>query len=374
MAKKKAHYEVVFMPWADLHKEYEVGPFCIVPWKKMAVRNKAVKQFLDRYFERHIDHFGKAVDGIAVLVVDRSFAPVPRHVVGKARAAIDMFIFATIAPGVVAAVRSGQRNLAPPTADAYQLVLQKFDPSDDTIAVTVGGTTNAGRLGNMMIHKPWDVGGSCGFPDDGLLQGLGHLLKGRVKANVRKRLSRSLEWFRLAHVTGDGASLFTKAVMMSTAFEILFQIPDGPGKTSKFIDAVEAQVKRTDTVSDTRTITRGARTWTRTHSLPGWWADDFYDLRSRVVHGDPVEIERLRYKRWVSHLIVADVVFWQSMVEQLYSLRCFGADLRRMSREYDRMCPDKQPGWHEQELKDWLLGFDDVSRSLGWRPKKNGKK
>lgn len=361
------------MPWADLHQEYALGPFRFVPWSRATVGNRRVKEFLDRYFRRHVDHFGKPVKGVAIVTTDGSFAPLSKRVIERARAAADMFVFAVIAPDVAAAVCSSNRNLVPPTAEAYQLFLQRFDPSDDTIADTAGSSMHAGQVEKMLFQKPRDVGVFAGCPDDDLLQGLGRLLKGKVKANVRERLCRSLEWFRLAHITGDGASPFTKAVMMSTAFEILFQIPDGLGKTKAFVQAVKSQMARPDTKTETRTITfkRGkkkGRTESIARSLPGWWAHEFYNLRSRVVHGDPVKHEDLRYRQWISHLIVADVVFWQCMVEQLYDLRCIGADVRRLSRRHDRVCPDEEPGWYEKELKDSRLGFDELSSGLGWRP------
>lgn len=360
MSKKPA-YEILFMPWADLHQEYSCGPFRFVPWSRATVRNAKVKKFLDRYFKRHVDDCGNPVDGVAIVTTDASFEPLSKRLIEQARAAVDMFVFAAIAPGVAAGVRSDNPSLGPPTADAYKLFLQRFDPSDDTIAVTVGSSTHVSRVERMVFHKPLDVGASAGFPDHHLFQGLARLLTRKVKADVRKRLCRSLEWFRLAHAGGDDVSLFSKAVMMATAFEILFRIPEGPGKTRNFITAVEKQLNRQDTLKATRTVSRKAKTFDRTQTLPGWWADDFYDLRSRVVHGDPVDVRRLRYERWISHLIVADLVFWQSLVQELRTLECCPADVRGVYRTGGR------------EFVDSMLGFQRVNQKLGWRPMKTKK-
>jgi hypothetical protein len=291
----------------------------------------------------------------------------------KARLAADILLFSAVYPDVKAAVRGDNRNMAPPTADRFQLVNQSFTPGDRSFAVHSGGSIHVGQIGNLTVTRPWDLGG-IGLPDDDLLQGLRRLFRRNVKADIRERVARSLEWFRLAHASGDAASALTKLVMMTTAFEILLQIPEGLGKTAKFIQAIESRLRRPQTKSETRLVPvkvgkKKGSTKSVTRSLPGWWADDFYDLRSRVVHGDPINLRRLKYKRWPTHLIVADVVFGECLVKELYDLRLFGHDIRRCSRRYDRLCPDQPSGWHERDLKDWLLGDCETHEQLGWLPK-----
>jgi hypothetical protein len=357
------------MPWAGLGKQTIVGRFTMIPWPKCTLPNQALHAFLDRLFSRYIDHYGQPVRTITVVLRGNTFTPLSSGVHESARRAADALLFSVIAPGVQAAVTSNNPSLVPPTADAYQLVSQCFQLGDDTIAVRVGGSVHAANVDRLTIPKPWDVGGSCGFPDEKLLAALGELLHTRKLAAVRERLFSSLEWFRLAHTVGDGSSSFTRAVMLATAFEVLFSLPRHQ-KTKQFIAEVERRLVRPGTRKKT------ALDYTRhqhSYSLPGWWAHDFYDLRSRIVHGDPLKLSMLRYRNWVTHLIVADLVFWQCVATELYSLKLLGNTIRKLSKDYDRLCPNQPAGWHEQDLIDMFLHFKEVHRALGWLPKARKK-
>lgn len=361
--------EVMFMPWADQQKDHVIGPFRSRAWDKSRVSNSCVAEHLDRYFKGYIDAYGKPVSTITILSNSDDFSPVPESTMEAARFAVDMLIFSAIYFGVKTSVRNDTPNMPPPTADRFQLVKQRFTPGDKSFAITTGGTMHAGQIGKLRVTCPLDVGG-LGFPDEKLLHGLAGLFDQRVNQDTRERFKRSLEWFRLAHPSGDGVSDLAKIVMMSTAFEFLFQIPDGLGKTNKFIQAVEDRICRPQTKRLTRSIPIkvGKKAGTSklvTHSLPGWWANDFYDLRSRVVHGDVVPMSRLKYRRWLTHLIVADLVFGECIERELYKLGLIGRDIREIFRSHEGNITNEL----EQSMTDWILGHWEIHHKLGWTTK-----
>lgn len=83
---------------------------------------------------------------------------------------------------------------------------------------------------------------------------------------------------------------------------------------------------------------------TRTHesgrvfdlSLPACWVWDFYNLRSRIVHGDQVQAQELVFGDWITHLIVADLMFLLCMQAVLFDLRFLGDDVRQNAAELRR--------------------------------------
>ncbi len=357
-------YEVLFMPWAGLGQPYRIGPFSFVPWSKMEDVATEVKAYLDPYFLRHVDHFGRPVDSITLLVRDgRDFSCDPYPSYEHPAAAVDAMYFAIAGPTVAAAVSENNDSLAPPTADGFELLRQNFRAGDSDVKVCVGGSSHVAKISTLTFPQPWDLGGTSCFPCDELLEGLGKLFDPTTDHQIRDRIFRSLEWFRLAHVGGPTASLMSRIVMISTALEILLQIPDGPGKTERFIDAVEGRLNRTTTLSETRSVcihvgkNRG-KPRSVTHTLPGWWANKFYDLRSRIVHGDDIVPEQLRYEGWVSHQIVAAVVFWQCIKYELFNLGFIGQDIR-----------DTRAGPYGELLAPLLVndffGYD-THRTLKW--------
>lgn len=167
----------------------------------------------------------------------------------------------------------------------------------------------------------------------------------------------------MAKVEDDQVSVLSRAVMVATAFEILLEFPP-QGKRRHFVEYVEREVAEP-----------GCRRGARTHengrvydlSLAGCWAWDFYNLRSRIVHGDPVQAQDLIFREWITHLIVADLVFLLCMRSLLFELRVLGDSLRRDAAELRDIAGAKDPvaDW-ERQLARSHFGHRDVHRTLGW--------
>jgi hypothetical protein len=363
--KLQSANKVLFMPWADLGQPLTLGPVTFTPWPEVNVHDSAVRQWLDRYFSRHLDPWGKPVRTVTLVSPGPpDFRPLWSEFTEDARRAVDALVFSIVCPSVRAAVTSDNRSLAPPTADRYQLLMERFSPGDDSIPVCVGGMRSVGSLDRITMPRPWDVGGSACLPDDELVGGFGKMFDSGFPADVRERVFRSLEWFRFAHTVGDGASDYSKVVMMPTAFEILLEFPDD-GKKRHFVQCAESKLKRDDTFAGIRHDRNGRP---HTISLPACWAIDFYELRSRIVHGDPVKGEDLCFDRWISHLIVADLVFWQFLVEDMFARKLVGASIREIASNHHQVCRNEPFDEIACRYKDDLLGFKETHQVLGWRP------
>lgn len=332
-------YEVQFMPWADLGQVYKVGPYSFSPWSSMQIEDQGVRTYLTDYFARHVDHNGKPVNSVAILLKEGcDFRPTVRLPHEHPVAAANVLLFSIVGPTVIAAVSANNRSVSPPTANRFELLQQNFRPADADVLVRSGGSSHVANISKITFPQPWDLGGSACYPCEELLNGLGRLFDPTFSNDIRTRMFRSLEWFRLAHMGDETMSDLSRAVMMATAFEILFQIPDGPGKTQHFISAIESRIVQLSSLSETRQVAikigkKKGQLQSVTHTLPGWWADKFYDLRSRIVHGDDVIPEQLRYEGWISHLIVADVVLFQCIKQELFGLGLIGDDLHKMQAD-----------------------------------------
>jgi len=77
--------------------------------------------------------------------------------------------------------------------------------------------------------------------------------------------------------------------MMATAFEF----PRNE-KRKHFVEHMERENRTPEFRTDTRTDNSGK---THTLSLVGCWAWDFYELRSRIVHGEPPRATQRRIAR-----------------------------------------------------------------------------
>lgn len=357
-------YQVLFMPWAGLGQMYKLGPFSFVPWSKMERVAPEIKAYLDPYFQRHVDHFGRPVNSINLLIRDgHDFSCDASLSHERPSTAVDAMFFAIAGPTVAAAVSDDNDGLAPPTADAFDLIRQNFRAGDSDVMIRSGGSGHLAKISALTIPQPWDLGGKVWFPSDELLEGFGKLFDPSIDGEdpetsntrkVRDRIFRSLEWFRLAHKGGEATSDFARIVMMSTAFEILLDFPENL-KRQHFIDVVDRRLRQLDSII---VKVRGPNNQERDVCAAASWAGDFYNLRNKVVHGDNLIPEQLRFDRWLTHQIVADVVFWQCVKYELFDLGLVGQDIR-----------DTRAGPYGKQLalllENQFFGYD-THRTLKW--------
>jgi hypothetical protein len=246
-------------------------------------------------------------------------------------------------------------------------VTQNFRPASDNLAVQAGSLLRGGwKIGEITFPKPWATGGALWNFEEKVIKGFDKCFSAEFSADVREHLFRSLEWFRMAHVEGGQVSELSKVVMMSTGFEILLQLPR-EGKRKQFVDYMEKHIASSCFHKDNRTTDMGK---SFTLSLVGCWAWDFYELRSRIVHGDLIPSNDLIYRDWITHLIVADLVFLECVKREFFEHKCIGNNVRSHAKKLDKLFPNEPEGASIEPLARWFLGFNNVHRALGWIPEK----
>ncbi len=374
--KQNDKIAVCIMPWAGLREEVRVGPVRFWPWDESRVPEPMVREQLNRYFNCFVDHYGKPVDTITICShgepdfrILNSFDEY-----SEIRSAVDILIFSAISPQTKNAVCANNPSVGPPTTDRYQLIGQKMKPPDDnTLVIGAGSLTSVEQMDEIHISKPWGVGGTFGIdPDEELIGGFNKVFSDEFPSDARERIFRGLEFFRLAHTEADEElnrpgfvtiATLSKLVMMATAFEILLEFPESP-KSRYFAEQVENKIKTDEFLIEERCDRKNKRV---KRSKGEWWAWDFYNLRSKIVHGDKIEPKELIYKNWITYNIAADLVFWEFVKRELYERGCLGERARKWTKEFEPVT-DAASGVIEDIFAQWILGFEDVHRALGWMP------
>ena len=378
--EEKRKIAVCILPWAGLSEDIKIGPVTFWPWDENRVPDSEVKEQLNHYFNCFLDRYGRRVKTITVC----SHGEPDFHILNnfdeynEIRSAVDILIFSTICPQTKIGVCSNNPSVGPPTADRYQSIgLIVEPPNDNTIVIRTGSLINCDQMDKVHISEPWSVGGSFGInPDAEFISAFDKVLSSEFPSDVRERIFRSLEFFRIAHTEADlglnqpaGTASLTKLIMMTTAFEILLEFPNY-GKSEYFAKQIESKVKTEDFLTrEDVGPNRKKITW----NLASWWAWDFYNLRNRIVHGDKIEPGELIYKNWITYNIVADLVFWEFVKRELYERGCLGDRAKKWTKEFEPVT-DESPNVIEDIFTQWILGFEDVHRALGWMPPLNLKR
>lgn len=371
MSTRETQYQISFLPWADLKDEFQIGPIIFWPFSRAdnKIQDTSIREYMKRYFKSYVDCRGKPVEKIVVCSYQNiEFRSLSDEEYNKLRNAVDILVFCTIAPQTKNAICANNYSMGPPSTEVFQLITQNFQLGNDHIAVKAGSLLNGGwKIGEITFPEPWSLGGPFRTPDKELIQGFSEMFDTAFSDDVRERVFRSLQWFRMSHVESDEVSMLSKVVMMATAFEILLHVPNIANKKKWIAEEIERQISNSDFIKEKRKDPKGKN---HTYSKIAWWSWDFYEMRNSIVHGDHVEIERLRYnapdKDWITHLIVADLVFWECVKRELFEQKCIGDNVYSCAREWDKAFPQESQGTSIEPLSRWFLGFNDVHRTLGW--------
>ena len=343
---------VSIMPWAGLQHEVQIGNVKFWPWEENQAggTDAATKDAIQHYVGCFVDHHGEPVKTVSVCSYKgKEFECPADSEWAEMRAARDVLVFSVICPQVVQSIRGCSIGLC--SAERFQVVGQQLKRGDTTLYVLAGYNTTFGRF---KIHRPLTVSsGPLAQPESALVNAFDRVFAGGFPDDLRTKLFRSLEWFRLAHVEADQVSEFSRIVMMATAFETLLGIPAQEGDKSMFFARkVEERFRTQGTAYATR------RHKNQDHRLTkaAWWAYDFYKLRNKIVHGDDVEADRTLYSSHVRQKDVADLVLYQILFQILCENNCVG-------------CPPYMSDLTSKERVDHLLycaGLEKAQAILDW--------
>lgn len=372
MKEMKAPFHVFFLPWAGLNEEIQIGPITFWPFQTKAEQNineKCIQDQLERIFKTYVDHEGHPVETITICSHGaHDFRELQKKEFDELIGAVDALIFATICPVTRSSVCNNNRSMGSPSADRYQLISQNFTPGVDDISIRAGSVLDGGwKIGDVTFPKPWHIGEFCASQDEELLRGLNEVLNSNSHSDIKNIIFRSLEWFRLAHTQSGVVSKLSKVVMMATAFEIVLQV-NSKEKKKYIAEQLKKRFSNDLSIIEERKIGKNKKDV----SFPkiSWWAWDFYDLRNKIVHGDNVGSQELiggiARREWLTHLIVADLVYLEIIVNELFNNKLIGEAERDFNAEIASMCPDAKPKSYEDIMMDDMLDFSDVHKALGW--------
>jgi hypothetical protein len=308
--------QISLLPWLEIT---EIGIGNVIFWKydPSLIDDSDIRTYLDQYTNCYVDKHLKPLKSVTIASFKdkNNFEVLTEEEYGELSFARDTLCFLCIAEQTRIGLESNNVSIGPPSADIFEMFSQNFIPGTDDIAVKAGSQTSEGwKLHKIHFQEPWSTGGFFKNINKHVYTAINQLLLDNKYPELANRLLRSFELFRLAHIENGTVSQFYKIVMMSTAFEIIFDIPNIPNKSGYIADEID------------KTIAQGFKTEGRksnknqdeSRSKAGWWGWDFYKLRNSVVHGSGISITDLIYIDWITQLIVADVVFYAYVAHLLF--------------------------------------------------------
>ena len=278
--------------------------------KDTYIPDSLVKDKIEKFCSLYVDNNLEVIRSLTIAVIDNnySFTHLTDEQLNDLRRFASALLFASII--------NNQTNSVC-VSEQFALVHQNFNLTEDAIVFTTGSfyrVQNWQSFEMTRLVRPAYVPSNTLFYrfDDKLLEGFANVIDDHSPDN--DYLFRTLEWVGYTFINSEGYSGASRHVMLATAFEIFFDLPDF-GKADEFagkleslleVDKMEIYDKKFKLIQTglTPVTKKNAVGKDKTNTMYGWWARDFYHLRSKIVHGDEITNADIRNHNNEQHLII----------------------------------------------------------------------
>ncbi len=379
-------YEILFLPWTpfdwdSLGGELRVGHVLLQPLSAFQAEPK-VASFLHRYFQRYRDMYDMPVETITLCHYhpeQRGYLqPTENREREAVEDAVNLLLFCAVWDYLRDTIGKGWSSVPPPNSEMFALMGQAFtedvlQADQPMVTLLFHGLWQIESLEKLRFCMPLNahtyanihVKIQLNLP---LLQALQKVFREDFDAQERRRVSRSLEWFRLAHRKDTPAEV--QVVSIATALETLFP-PESPNQTRQTLaSAVDCWIRDRWGNSVIKTSRKNAKGKSIDRTEAGFWMWDFYDLRSKIVHGDLIADEELYLSlppppndTRVRRIAKADVA---SFVYGALLLHKLAVEYRPEEPEYLADAPEDVREMFFALYRDFPWRMDNCLKRLGW--------
>jgi len=298
MPAKRKRWAVAFMPWSPLMAEVTMGKFTAWPFYSATPARIPAGPLLEQVrgiLDCYVDGSRRPARKAAVISLHEGnglFSPraVPWDALGAAAAAL-----------AFASVDGSDQHLSHHscTADNFKVNLCTFTPGTRATRMTCGAilrrTIFAADPQQVAALDHVNLEAHAHF-DPEMLDALSVCLLKEAEEPAASRIVRSLRVWQSAYVNTEEVDSTTRILLMAVAFEILLQLGNHPRKDfrAKIHDLCRGprEPRRPYGIVNTRT---GSLICQELLTYKQIWAEEFYKLRDRIVHGNPMSAESFKH-------------------------------------------------------------------------------
>jgi hypothetical protein len=315
---KLKHLQFTFLPYISIKDNLKIGEVLLWPFYKKKdeyIKNPLIRSQIERFLKQYVDNSGShnPLQNITIVSYKSpdNFKTLTKNQVRKVRDAVTILCFSTIIKNT---------NWCAFSSDDFQLVHQNFIPGDDGIAPTSGSfirrTIGGLKIEEVLFITPfyisqgWDIN-----YDEKILRALEKLQQDKKSKEFYRRIITSLEWVSYAYTNVDNFNYASRIVMMATAFEILLN-----GFRDRFDFMKKIKQLTWNSLDDTKKMrsTRVIKKQKMNFSFKEWWAYEFYDLRSKIVHGKEIKNKDFKNRKGEEYFLLS-IKFFVECLKKLLS-------------------------------------------------------
>lgn len=334
-------YEVNYLPWAPFDWDYiggglRLGKVVFRPLSDDALQgiDQQIADYLRLYFSRYRDLYNAPVNTITLCHYDPKhrglLEPMSDAQQAEFAGIIDALTFCCIWGELRETFEWGRRIKPPPNSETLESRAHRFSPDvladPPMVTLVTHGLWHTEQVDKIFFQIPLPAHHRGKIqPNMELMDLLNHLFAESFDPKLRERILRSLRWFRVAHRQVQALDAEIQIVEICTALEVLLNLPKH-GKRKDFAQKVEQWITATEGEEDVVRVEESANQQPSSLTTKaGLWAQNFYELRSTIVHEGIQSDELLYYPAvdahdqpsQVSQLSVASLVYGALLIQEI---------------------------------------------------------
>lgn len=317
MSKKKTKLTVVFLPYAPIENNIKISNVTFWPFykeKEQRITDPKIVKHLERLFDSYINRTGNKTKNITVASIDKPLFDTSESLdIDQLENARYVLFFACVE-------RNEEYFWC--TSDNFEMIYQNFVPGELHVAVCAGGLheiVSTWKIEDVKFTTPDYVNQLFKVRYEArLMDALNACLQNMHKDIICRRIIKSLRPFYQSYKNTHDVDHQSRILLMTEAFVILLDLrsrKDFRQKIDKLCGGRNESRKKYPII-DTRTNIKITDEILTEKQI---WAEEFYKLRDRIIHGDEITLSDLSYKG-TGHIYLAELFFKKCIKEILSSL------------------------------------------------------
>ena len=295
---KKNYRTLILMPYLPLEGRINFSGITLWSFKKSRkefIKDLALSTHLDKLVSCYQFHNGKPIPNPTIIFIGKAgFSNPIAKSIAKIEALKNILLFTCV---------TENNSWSFVTSDNFEVFYQRFNVGNDNIATQAGAihriSTGGYKLGQITFAKPEHVNIPLRLRlKASILRALEECLKHSAKESSKSQIIQSLNPFFNAYRNSHEHSWASRILLLIIAFELLF------GKTGRNsfrrniqkYSVYDSSIKL-PTYSYPEIDTRTGKPFNDEDlTLNQIWAEEFYKLRHRIIHGDTIYSDDFVFK------------------------------------------------------------------------------
>lgn len=319
--------QIIYFPYLSLDRQGEINFGDVKVWNfgkkaRKYIPDKQLRAYLRKILYSNISH-NKKIKDIGVLSIgDTDFRQFNQEEFDTANE-IRLILFLSFLSLHNTVERKANAGWYMATSENLEFVIQNFEPYTEFISENTGSIINIGiggyKIGEKKFYQPSYVIQPQRFSLDGLL--IQQLLRLNKKGGKRlyHRILRATDLFFESYYNNPNVSRNARVLLQIAALETLLDLPSR-SQRKDFKDKIENFCNLSKEKQYLHCYEDRGRKVPERRSIKAIWADAYYSLRNKIIHGDVVGSKDFAFKGKQRHIDIA-ILFFTLLIKRLINAK-----------------------------------------------------